>query len=176
MRRRTFRRPMIRRKPDWQWIRFNSTQATPASPFTFDLLSDYKTQFGILMLPPDFTLWRLLIKCSIGPVTTSAPTADAGVLFSVFNESTVSGVPNALTQQYTEHFLMWDYIYLNKGLFMGEALATNALYGEWDIKTHRKIQNQEESFFAQVVTQGGVTALNSVSFTYSMLVRHSRGA
>jgi len=172
MHRRRFRRTVGagRRKPKWQWIRFNATATTLASPFALDLLANYRTMFGITLLPADFVLWRLIIKVAVR-ATVSVNQANTGILFSVFNEDSTVAPTNALLAPYDERYLMWDYMYAAKQVQDSGVLTNPTFYEQYDIRSHRKLQNQNETFWAQLVQQGGITTMDTASFTYSLLTR-----
>lgn len=173
MTRRIYRRPSFRRsrrRGKFQWARFYSSANAPASPYTLDLLADYRLQFGLLMNPADLVLWRLHMKLSV-VYTASALNAQTGISFAICNESIAAGVPNQLLQPYSERWLMWDEFYATNQFMESASIATPVAYREYDIRSHRKLQNQEESFWASVILTGNATALTTVSMTYSMLLR-----
>lgn len=167
--RRSFRRSSIRRRRRYQWVRDNVQAATPVNPVNFDLLSNYRNQFGVLFMLPDIVIWRIHIKISVN-FTISAFNANQGCLVSLFNEDVNLAPVAALSNQYNERYLMWDMLHLSKQVVESSATTVPVVYGEYDIKSHRKFQNQNETLWLQI--QGNnITALTEVFATYSVLLK-----
>ena len=67
---------------------------------------------------------------------------------------------------------MWDQLYGTQQLLMagGVTAGDTVLYKEYDLKTHRKIRNIDESLYLVFAPTGNAT-VTDFSFTQSTLLR-----
>lgn len=167
---RRFRGRRTRRKARYVWVRDFLQAASPTNPQSFDLLSNYRSQFGLNFMLPDIVVWRIHIKISVS-FTIAAFAANQGILVAVFNEDpNLGSIPAALTNQYNERYLMWDMLHLSPSVIESGVTTTPVVYRDYDIKSHRRFQNQNETLMLQV--QGnGITAMTELFATYSVLLR-----
>jgi hypothetical protein len=170
-RRRTSFRRVARRKPRTQWVRFFQQVSAPTTPFRFDALSDYRTQMGILMNPPDTVVWRTFLTIS-AIFTSSSTIAGDGIHISMYNEDiTPPPIIAAVAQPYAERYLIWKSLYLTQQIQESSTQANQVIFHEFDVKAKRKLQNQNETFYFEADGIGNLTAITSLSFSYSMLLR-----
>ena len=172
-----FRRPFaistIRKKPTYQWIRNFVEQTVPvANPYLLDLLADYRTTASLGMNLPEFTIWRLRIKISIR-FTITAISSNTGFFIAIYNEN--FQVPLTFTPRtspYLEKYYMWDFRSIETQVQEAGTTATPGLNFEYDIKSHRKLQNIFETMFLSIEGLGNVVLpIAEVTTTYSMLLR-----
>jgi hypothetical protein len=178
--RRRFRsnRQFTRRKPKYQWTRQTfSTGAPGASLNTYDLLGSFKTAMGITFNLPDIVIWRIILKVSIrfhyAPATL---TASDGFLLALWcQDQALDPAFNAVLSPNTQKYQMWDQMYTSEQEKGGENLlvaagTANTLYKEYDIKTHRKLENIGDTQILQIVSTGNAVP-NEISYTMSLLMR-----
>ena len=166
VRRGGFRR--MRKRAKYQWVREVATNVVASSPIQFDLLSNFKSRFGIIFNLPDIVIWRVHIKVSIG-LTISSFTPATAVLFALYCENQFN-VVNSFTDPYAEKFLMFDNLYAADQVLQAGSISIPTLYKEYDIRTHRKLANMEETLFAQFTQQGNAT-MTAVDYTTSILLK-----
>lgn len=171
---RRFRRSSIlpRRRHKWQWIRQTFNNAAPsASINSIDLLSNFKTHAGISINLPEMTIWRLRIKISIDVgITGGTTTSNDGVLVTAFVDSSNQVVVSQLLDPMDQHDQLYDMLYTFKTISSSDnALVTNfvALYGEYDIKVHRKFNSLDDTQWLQLAASGNATIQN---YSISMLM------
>ena len=164
-------------KPKFLWIRSNVNNVSPAhqpTPNLHDLLETFRTTAGISLNLPDFTIWRLRFKIGIRIELTSGFTSNSGVHTAFFVDNReISPTINALVRPYSQQYMMWDAV------LVAEQFQENippvggtpfAMSKEYDIKTHRKLTNVEETlWFSMVETGNGV--LLDYDMTWSCLLR-----
>lgn len=167
---RRFRRTFRRRKGRYLWVRDFTQASNPTNPQSFDLLSNYRSQFGVNFMLPDIVIWRIHIKISVS-FTIAAFAASQGILVALFNEDpNLASIPAALTNQYNERYMMWDMLHLSPSVIESGVTTTPVVYKEYDIKSHRRFQNQNETLMLQL--QGnGITAMTEMFATYSVLLK-----
>ena len=180
MQRRTFvrRRGFRRRTHSYLWVREAFDQLTPVhqpTPNLNDLLETFRTQAGVTLNLPAFTIWRVLIKVSIH-ISLQNPAASDGVHFALFvDDKEVSPTINALVRPFAKQYMMWDQLYASE--VVAQSSITTApvnvpvLYRAYDIKTHRKLENIEQTLWASFVETGAASIID-YSLTYSILLRH----
>jgi len=184
MRRPIARRSFNRPKVNWQWVRFSSNDAAtvvlPAGNYLEDLLQSFKTAMGLTVNLPDITIWRILLKISITikfPAAIANPEA-YGALMVVFVDDKLFTFTVANTDPYFERFLMYKAIYYSEAVMMGEAQpvasATGVITKDFDIKAHRRLENIEDTLLLQVSGLGGLTSLNGLAYSGSVLLRMGR--
>ena len=173
------RRSFTRRKRRWQWIRSteNSVTVIPAAGFAqHDLLSTYRTTAGIDVNLPEFTIWRIRIKVSfrISAVAATQYEANDGVHIAVFVDDMNDTGQNPVVAPYDEKYMLWDAIYASESLqYSSNASPIGTtpvfLFREYDIKTHRRIENLKETLLFQVGSSGQADIENH-SWTQNTLV------
>ena len=173
LRTRSFRRFPQRKRPRYLWVRNFVEQTAPANnPYVLDLLADYRTQAGILMNIPRFTIWRLKIKVACR-FAISAVSSNTGFFFAIYNDNfqlPITFVPR--TQAYSEMYYMWDFRSIETEVQEAGITTTPGLTWEYDIKSHRKLQNIFETMFMSLEAVGNVTTpIAEVTTWYSMLLR-----
>jgi hypothetical protein len=159
-----------RKRNKYIWVRDTADSTSPVSPFALDMLASFRTKFGITLNLPDIVVWRIHLKIAI-TVTISSYTAAAGALVSVFNEDQQILVPNSLLDTYSERFLAWERLYLAEEAIASGVATNPTLYKEFDIRSHRRFQNVEETLWWQVVTTGTVTGITQISSNWSVLLK-----
>jgi len=164
------------------WVREALNVATPVGPgpaFTsFDLLGNFRGVMGISLNLPDIVIWRIHIKVSIR--FTLAPStaiqANDSVLFSLFVDTSNQTLLNPVTQPYSEKFMMFDNLYasslVQQGLTVAASLPGDLLmFKEYDIKSHRRIANLDETLWMTLSPQGTDLTILNWSATHSTLVK-----
>lgn len=178
-RRRAFSR--ARKRSNYVWVRGAENNVTPVSQpnsQTYDLLAVYRTTAGITLNIPEFTIWRIHIKisCQFG-LTGPTAAANNAVLHSIFVEqASAAFLPNPVSAPYNERYLMWDNYYvaeqeMQSGIPVG-APGQDILvsYRAYDIRSHRRLDNLNDTLWIMLTPQGNVQNLTS-SVTYSILLR-----
>jgi len=164
-----------RKKPNYLWVRETFNNVAPAhspTPNLDDALGTFKTQYGISLNLPDFTIWRLRIKISIH-ISSVAVLANNAVHFAAFVDSLeTSPTISSLTKPFAHKYLMWDNLYLTDTVMQsGEtAAAVNVVYKEYDIKSHRRLENIEDTLWFSL-TELGNTNIVDYAYTWSLLLR-----
>jgi len=171
--RRSFPVRRARTRPRYLWVRNFVEQTAPANnPYLLDLLADYRTQAAIGLNIPEFTIWRLRIKLYIR-FTISAVSSNTGFFFAIYNDN--FQLPLAFTprtQAYSERYYMWDFRSIEMQVQEAGVTTTPGLAFEYDIKSHRKLQNINETMFMSLEALGNVvTPIAEVTTVYSMLLR-----
>lgn len=113
------------------------------------------------------------MRFTLSPATATA--AD-GVLFSLFveqggNEGLVA-VLDPLTRPYNQRYMMWDPLYAaEQRMAAGEVQASTSfsLYRNYDVKTHRRLGNLNDSLWATFTPFGNASALTTDA-KYSILL------
>jgi hypothetical protein len=81
---------------------------------------------------------------------------------------------NPVTNPYGESYLMWDNLYGAEQLFQGagavNTLGDTVAYKEYDIRSHRKLNNMSETLWLQIAQEGNALT-TGFSFTQSTLIR-----
>jgi hypothetical protein len=128
----------------------------------------------------DYTIWRIHIQISISIHLSSisydaADGMNVGIYVDSANQTQFAGGP--LANQYDQHFLMWDKIYLSElvmnGGLTGATTNTNLymLYRRYDIRARRKVVNESDTLYLQLST-AGVAVADTYDLFYSVLLRH----
>ena len=171
--RRSMGRPFVRRRKAFLWIRESVNNVTPAhqpTPALTDLLDPFRTQFGINFQLPNFTIWRLIISISVRITPLSTVIANDSVHMSIFmDDREVSPTINSLVRPFSKQYMMWTSAYASQAVVASQTPVDN-LYKEFDIRTHRKIENLEQTLWLSLVETGNVVMLD-YSTTYSLLLR-----
>ena len=182
MRRRGFARgrTFVPRKRHWLWIRqnFNSTSAIPTAEFSqLDLLGDYRFTAGIDLNLPEFTIWRLRVKVSVhitvAPATTY--TSSDGVIIAAYCDDKNDPGTHPSVSKYEEKFLIWDVMYAFNAIASGtnggllDGTKSVAIYKEYDVKSHRRLDNIGDSLIFQIAPVGLQTSVLDYSIQTSIL-------
>jgi len=169
-RRRVFTR---RRRTRYMWVRSNEV-VVPGTTMSVDLMANWRSTAGVTIQFPDLVIWRLHLKISIrftySPATYSAA---SGVLCAVFvADQNVGALLNPLTNQYTEQYMMWDMLYSAEQEVASDpgVAGQPVIYHEYDIKSHRRLRNIQETLWLQLYSQGNVVPAE-VNFTQSALYK-----
>ena len=172
-----------RRKAKYVWIRGvnNNVQAVTQPAFQlYDLMSEYRTLAGVTLNIPEFTLWRLRIRVSISfglsPLTF---TANSGAHIAMFvDDLDFPTSVNPVAHPFNEQFLMWDEYFVSEQVVNSPVAnpptAANlfAGYRQYDIKSHRRLRNLNDTVLLTISPTGNVEQLTS-SIVFSMLMRQS---
>ena len=178
-RRTTFMARRTSRRPHYLWIRqlFNSQTLIPSAGFNqLDMLADYRTQSGIDLNLPEFTIWRLRVKVSVkvSVAPATAFTESDGILVSAFCDSKSRVAISPVVNRYEDRFLIWQALYASEGLFMGALPAVNnemLLYREIDVKSHRRLENIGDTLLLQLAPIGLQTSIIAYSLQSTILTR-----
>ena len=170
-RRRTFVRRSAQRNRRWLWIRSAANSVTPIPDASFesvDLLSNYRLLAGIDLNLPEFTIWRIRFKVSvrITPVLSAGHVdSNSAVTIALFCDNMVGTYTNPVVAGFDERYLLWDRLFTYKTLSNSTGVANFAapediaLYGEYDMKGHRRLGNIGETLLFQIAA-GGLTIAN----------------
>lgn len=179
-RRRSF--GMRRRRSNYVWVRGTENDAVPVNPpgmIAHDMLDKYRTTAGITLNIPEFTIWRIRIsiscKFTLNPDTF---TENSGILHALFVEQAdLTKVPFPVTEPYNEKYLMYDMYYAAEQIIQGATpvaapAAANqfASYRVYDIKSHRRLGNLNDTLWVVTQPTGNVSGMTT-SWTYSILLR-----
>ena len=158
--RKPYTRPAFRRgrKPRYMWVREQANDLVTASPATIDLLANYRAQFAIAVNLPEITVWRFHIKISIlGKITLAGSVKSSdGVFVACWVDDKTQAPLIASSASYSQKYLVWEEIYFTEGAsqsstgFTVAAANEVALFREYDVKTHRKLYNLNDSLFLQL--------------------------
>jgi len=162
------------RKRNWLWMRAGLFNTTPSTTLNSDdLLVHPRNLQGIAINLPGFTIWRLHFKFSVR-ITITTPQANNGVLCTAFIDSLQQTIANQATFPMDEHLLLHEQLYVTETVAQNGqgsgAAAVVPLYGSWDIRSHRKIDQLQDSLIFQCAVTGAATILD-YSWTYSALVK-----
>ena len=179
-RRMTYRpRTFVPRRRKYQWVRGQNINTSPVqqpNTNTFDMLSFWRVEQGILLNLPDIVIWRIHLKISarisLAPNTVNA---SSGVHVAAFVDDVQPTSFNPVTAEFNQKYLIWEELYAYQTLVgTGQPIVTQpgplALYKEFDVKSHRKILNIEQSLLLTIGAQGNAN-LDEYSLTYSVLVK-----
>ena len=165
-----------RKKARYLWVRETVNMIGAAPLNNFDLLSNFRQAQGITLNLPDIVIWRIILKISIRlDVGLSVP-ANTGAMVALFVDDTeLNLAQNPVTAPYSQQYLMWDTLYsaqqiLNSGSAVAAGPTLPVLYNQYDIKSHRKLRNIDQTLHMQVAAQGSAV-LHEISHTASILLR-----
>jgi len=182
--------PAMRRgpKPRYQWVRSSENSLAivhqPGATL-FDLLKTWRVANNITLQLPDLVIWRIHIRVTIRfNLTVAAIQASQGAHIAIYCDDAVLAAQattyTAFLEPYSRKFLMWDMIETadneQGGGFTNVTLNTSnnfLLSRPYDIRSHRKLQNQEETLLLSV-TEVGQIAIQEIAFTQSTLLRLPR--
>jgi len=173
-RRTSFRRP----RPHTQWARTNLKNVTGAfTTANVDLLAQWRAANNLFINLPDIVIWRIHIKISIHYTLSPATVTSGNSMFiaSFVDAPAAAAGITALTNPYDEGYLIWDQLYQTDTMANGSnaELENLTLFGKYDVRSRRKLINQNDSLFFQMVPQGNVTmtSTDSYSLLASVLVK-----
>lgn len=148
---------------------------------TIDLLDDWKTANNFSLNLPDIVIWRLHIKISIH--YTLSPTtvlANDGMFVAVFVDNILgsAGLNFQTTELYGESFMVWDKIYVSDFLASAGNSSSSGtlLYASYDVKSRRKLMNQNETLLLNLSPTGNLTlgSTDAINLTMSCLLKLGR--
>jgi len=166
---RTFvRKPRTR----YQWVRSSTAVSTPVLPNTIssnDLLADWRTKSGIAFNFPDIVIWRIILSISIRFTIAPATFIESQdrVTLAVYVDSMAQTVLSPVIETYGQKYMMWDNLYGTEFLMSSSPAGTAGelvFFKRYDIRTHRKLTNQEESL---LLVLAPVNAFEILNYTYS---------
>ena len=168
----TSRRVMSgRRRPvHFEWVHDTFNNVAPAAVNLDDLLGNFKAQYAITANLPDIVIWRLHLKFSCAFTATTGGSSNAGVLLTCFVDSTKQTIVNQGTNPNDEHYLIYNQLYLTESLMQGPVVSPFHLYKEFDVKSHRRLVNINDSLLLQTV-QTGVAVLTDYSVSVGILLK-----
>lgn len=148
------------------------------NPNTADLLANWKTQSGLLFNVIDYTIWRIHIRISIDIHLTAAHYNGAGYTYGIYVDSKnqTQFATGPLTNQYEQRYLAWNTLYLEKAIMEAPFpatvnLDTYCLYEELDIRSHARMNPQNDTLYLQLDSLNNAQA-DTIDFTYAVLLRH----
>ena len=164
----------------WLWVRESYNNVGPVhQPNTnyIDMLGTFKTQMGINLNLPDITIWRVIIKISVHlGLAPAAYTDNSGITVATFvddEKKSDTANWNMVTSPFDEQYMMWDNIYVAQSQQYYEiptALGGYALYERYDMRTHRKLRNVNETLFTAVSETGNANLIGFSAF-WSVLIK-----
>ena len=183
-RRRTFvPRPIgARRRAHYLWIREQFNNVTPIATASFqtdDLLAGYRATAGIDLNLPEFTIWRVKLKVSVrisvAPATTY--TAADGALVTLYVDDKTDPGTFPVTSPYDEKYMLYDILYASQAIMMGanggleDGTKSILLFREFDVKTHRRLENLNSTLQLQICPTGLQTSILEYAIQHSTLGR-----
>lgn len=176
MRRFRTRSILPRRRHKWQWIRQSANNASPnASLNSIDLLQIFRSHAGITINLPEMTLWRIRLKIAITITVTTAATSNDGVLVTSFVDSMNQAVVNQLTDPMDQHDLVYDFLAAYETLMQtnNNAVTKVILYKEFDLKSHRRFNNIDDTLWLQLASSG-TAVITDYSYSTAILTKIGR--
>lgn len=177
-----------RRRNRYIWARTQdrvTAIVAPPAPTNYDLLSQYRTASGFILELPDLAIWRIHLKITIRfRFTSTTVQTDTGVGLAIFCDGRQEEIQAALlnffagatSSAYTEQFLMWDHL-MAGSMALIETLndvpnTTNDqfIYKEYDIRSHRRLRNLDETLWMSLSTQGSLS-ISEFAVTASTLLK-----
>ncbi len=121
-------------------------------------------------------IWRIHLKITIRFTLVGAAGTTDAVMVAIYVDNfsaAPNAEPNVLLNPYNQKFLMWDNLYAAQQEFEGGPVTTadRFLYHEYDIKSHRKLPNQESTLWLYYAPNGTNLTAAEVSYTQSTLLR-----
>ena len=181
----------MQRKAKYFWARSSenyTTLNTGPAVNQYDLLATWRTKVvsgggGLTLNLGDLTVWRIHLKFALNIKwsVTGVTAANDGIFICLFVDSIQQMLANpfsGFTNQYSQQYLMWDFLYMNEmwqqsvgAQTVSSTTTLYPVYKTYDIKTHRKFKNLDDTLWLQVVSQGLDVVPNDLSFTHSTLMR-----
>ena len=164
-----------------EWARFEKYVAGPnATLDAYDLLSDFKTAFGISINLPDITIGRIVIHIAVHISLGVTPTSQDGCLVALAtsDKDDVSGgtgvINSPVTAPYDLDYMWWEHLMVAEQFANGTAAipagaSTYFLYRSLDIRSMRKLRGMGESLIFQVNAIGNAT-IDNVAVTGQALM------
>jgi len=149
------RQEYVRRKRVWAREAFTATPS--ATGQALDLLSDFRTELGVLSNPPGLTIGGVLMDFTV--TNTSARAADGdGVAIGllVTSEETAADVQGPLTEPHIDW--MWYQIIGAPGAADGDSISTfEARGGAIQVKSKRRMDEIGMRFYFVSELDGATT-------------------
>ena len=170
------------RRHNYIWVRGAENHVTGVvqpNQDQYDLLASYRTRSGVTLNIPEFTIWRIHIRISIQfGLSPATAVANSACLLTLFVDTAdFSGLPLTLSEPYSEQYLMYDNLYVSELIMNGfnvpaatPTIDVLAAVRNYDIKSHRRLGNLNETLWLTLTPQGNMEQLTS-SITYSILLR-----
>lgn len=168
-RRSTFRRRSARRT-QFYWVRSAQNNATPAAVNNEDLLANWRTGVGFNLIFPEITIWRIHIRISARFSFTAPLVSNNGIQTALWTDSKNQVQLAATTNQYDQHWLMYDILYGNESFEGGETGTVANLSRSYDIKSKRALKDPADTLFLQLAAVGPGTIILDYSFIQSVLI------
>jgi hypothetical protein len=173
-----------RRRHNWQWVRQTANSTTivvPPNIETIDLLSGFKAAYGFSVNLPDIVVWRVRLKISLRlqyPAVLASE-ENGGCLIGVYCDDTLlTAEPGDIQFPYAHKWMVWEQMYDTEQIVLsGIQPASSAsfyLYKEFDIKTHRRLENINHSLLMDLQPNGNVNQLSGVSYSVVALLKIGR--
>jgi len=135
----------------------------------FDLLADWRSALNVNVNLPDIVIWRMHVKISIR-ITVPTQQANDGVFISSWVDSKSQVTLQSSVSPYDQKYLIWDQQYITEQIKQSGTLADPVIYREYDVKSHRRLQDMNETLFLGVEMTGSSVGLD-VSYTSSVLLK-----
>jgi len=172
--RRSYARRMVaRRRPRWEFIRHLVQPTLNATLINFDLLQAFRTNAGISINLPEFTVWRIRLQISIKVTIAAAMAANDAVLATVFVDSQMQSPLNRVSNPWDQRDMVFFPLFLSKYATQanqGTAAGTYMMYQELDLKSHRKLHPLNDTVWLQLASSGQVQ-MTDVSIAHIDLVK-----
>lgn len=157
VRRRSFRRPVQKRK--WQWAHHNE-QFAAGTNAGVDLLNDYRTRRGILSGDPGITISRVVGNLQFSVASPVTLDVASGVVIGVLVESrleTSATIQKPLTEP--NHDWMWrEWVPFSHYNPMNSTVANAFIVSHpLDIQVSRKLEEIDESLWFAWEATGGLS-------------------
>jgi len=159
----TFRRQFSRsvprtfRKSRFEWVYDSFNNVAPAAVNLDDLLGNFKSQYAIQANFPEMVVWRVHLRFS-ARITVGTSSANDGILITMFVDSTKQTIVNQLLNPNDEHYMIYHLLYnadtIMQGGSVGGAGAIVSLVKDFDVKSHRKLVNINDSLLLQTSVSG----------------------
>jgi hypothetical protein len=173
-RRMRYSRPVVARKrARYFWVRGTQTNAAPNAVLNIeDLLNIWRTSSGITFNLPDLVIWRILIKISIHfSYSPAVYTAATGVGIGIYVDDAVQTQIGVNSSPYGQRYMMFDMLFAAEQQLMSDpsVAGTPVLYKAYDIKSHRKML-QQDTLYLNINSQGNAS-ITDYSFLYNILIK-----
>jgi hypothetical protein len=150
-----------------------------------DLLATWRLANNFTLQLPDLTIWRIHIRVTIrfnfaSTTVQAAQGAHVSIYCDDRNERIQATTYTGFLNPYSNNFLMWDQMYtadLMQGagdqVFTLNTTQNYTMTRSYDVKSHRRLRNQEETLWLDV-SEIGTISINEISFQQSTLLRLPR--
>ncbi|EJW70660.1 hypothetical protein WUBG_18433, partial [Wuchereria bancrofti] len=89
------------------------------------------------------------------------------MFISLFCDSVLAGAGiSPAAKPYDESYLMWDKVYCADTLSNGSNVQAEniTLFKQYDVRSHRKLQNQNDTLILSMTAQGNLTIASTDSY------------